>query len=70
MTGGWAWLAVIVAIAIYEIWATKTPGAQTLSEWVWVFGHTHRWFRWVVIAFIVVLLLHFFGPVGWFGRAY
>lgn len=69
-TGAWAWLVLLIQIAVYETWSTlyHHPNVQTLSEWVWMIDAHHPWFFWFFLFCIVMMMLHLFGPVGWFGR--
>ena len=56
---GLAWLAALVFLAGYEVWAGQT-GNYTLSQWVWAHDMAYWWFRWVVLVGIGVLMVHFF----------
>jgi len=58
-TAGLAWLAVLIVIAAYEVWAVHT-GTPTLSQFVWRMDDVYWWFRYVVLAGIIVLMIHFF----------
>ncbi len=59
-SGGYAWLVFLLAVLVYEIYASLTPNGQTLSEWVWIYDHAHRWFRYVTMGSVTILMLHFF----------
>jgi len=58
-TAGLAWLAVLIFIAAYEVWAVHT-GTPTLSQFVWRMDDAHGWFRYAVLSGIAVLMIHFF----------
>lgn len=59
ITPGLMWLALLLLVAAYELWAMRT-GHPTLSQWVWWFQASHRWFAFVVIAAMTMLMAHFF----------
>ncbi len=54
---GYFWLAVIVAVAVYELWAVIT-GNHTLSQWVWLQEGNYPWFKWVVAGGLAGLMIH------------
>jgi hypothetical protein len=60
-TAGLAWLVLLLLVGSYEAYATfSSTTAYTLSEWVWVVDATHRWFRYVVLGLVGLLMWHFF----------
>jgi hypothetical protein len=52
----WGWLAIILAIAVFEGWALKTHH-HTLSQW---FQHQHFWVRLLGASLLGVLIWHLF----------
>lgn len=65
---GLAWLAFLLGILAYEVWAIRVEDIPTLSAWVWRVDARLPWFRYAVLGSMAVLMYHFFGkPRG--GRA-
>jgi hypothetical protein len=64
---GYSWLAFLIGIVIYEVWALKT-GNYTLSAWVWEQDLNFPWFKWVVMGGFVGLAFHFFFQRGFYGK--
>lgn len=62
--GGWALLAIIIGIAIFELWALKTK-RPTISQWVQRKTRGRPWWKWFGIVSIGLLLWHLFegGPL-------
>ena len=58
------WLSLILAVLGFETYAvvTHAGGTATLSEWIWMADERWAWFRYVVLAAVALLMLHFFGP--------
>lgn len=57
---GLAWLAFLLAILGYEVYALRDPAIPTLSAWVWRTDAALPWFRYVVLGGVGVLMWHFF----------
>ena len=62
--GGWALLAIVLAILIYELWAIWT-GGKTISQWVKGKTRGRRWWKGFGVVAIGLLLWHLFegGPL-------
>lgn len=56
---GWTWLVLLLGIAAAE-WLLVATHHPTLSQWVWMMDAAHGWFRYVVLAGVGGLMLHFF----------
>ncbi len=61
---GWVLAVVLVAVAVYEIWAVKSK-RPTISQWMKRTFGKHRWWRPFGIAVIGLTLWHLFfgGPI-------
>jgi hypothetical protein len=62
--GGWALLAVMVGLVIFELWAIGT-GRPTISQWVQRMTRGRPWWKAFGVVSIGLLLWHLFegGPL-------
>ena len=57
---GLAWLAFLLGILGFELWALADPTVPTLSAWVWRADAALPWFRYAVLGGVGFLMWHFF----------
>jgi hypothetical protein len=61
ISAGIAWLVIFAGIGLAE-WLLVRTHHPTLSQWVWATDAKRRWFRYVVLAAMLVLMIHLFWP--------
>lgn len=61
---GWFFLAVLIAVAVFELWAVRTHHL-TISQWMKRTFGRYRWWRPFAAALIGLTLWHLFfgGPL-------
>lgn len=59
ITAGRIWLLIVLIAVVFEVYAGSAH-QQTLSQWVWMVDAKYGWFRYVVLGFVGLLMVHFF----------
>ncbi len=55
---GITWIVLLVVVGLID-WYLSDAHLPTLSQWIWRVEAAHHWFRIVVVASLITLLLHF-----------
>ena len=53
----WPWLAALIWLAGYELYAVFATSTPTLSRLVW---DAPLYIVWIVVPLVIILLIHFF----------